>query len=338
MMNDLSKYLSDFLRDYLPRERRASQNTCETYAYTFQLLVNFASKRLKLSPSELTIEQLDAELIIKFLNYLEEERGNCSRTRNARIAAIKAFFRFLEYRLVACIEQSHRIQSIPMKKTDDKIINHLNLKEIEVLLSAPDSNIISGVRDRAMLHICFAAGLRVSELIKLNIDDIDWCSQPTVHVIGKGRRERILPLWKETAAAIKAWIAVRPNVIAPELFLNAQGSAMTRSGFEYILSKHAKTAVVKRPSMAMKDISPHVLRHSCAMHTLKSTHDIRKVSLWLGHADLKSTEIYLRADPDEKLEILMAVAPPMIKPGRFSAPDKLITMLKNKKRGQYYVP
>lgn len=328
-MNELSKYLSDFLREYLPSERRASQNTCETYAYTFQLLVNFASKRLNLPPSKLAIEQLDAELIVKFLNYLEKERGNCSRTRNARIAAIKAFFRFLEYRLVACIEQSHRIQSIPMKKTDDKIINYLNLKEIEALLSAPNTKTSSGLRDRAMLHICFAAGLRVSELINLSLDDIDWCSQPTVHVTGKGRRERILPLWKETATAIKAWATVRPSVIAPELFINAQGNAMTRSGFKYILSKHAKTAIAKQPSIAKKEISPHVLRHSCAMHTLKATHDIRKVSLWLGHADLKSTEIYLRADPDEKLEILMAVAPPAMKPGKFSAPDKLLAMLKN---------
>jgi len=336
-MNNLSKYLSDFLREYLPSERRASQNTCETYAFTFQLLVNFASKRLKLTPSQLTIEQLDTELIVKFLNYLENDRGNCSRTRNARIAAIKAFFRFLEYRLVVCLEQSRRIQSIPMKKTDDKIINHLTLKEIEALLGSPNSNTTSGLRDRAMLQLCFAAGLRVSELVELNLENIDWCSTPTVHVMGKGRRERILPLWKETVTAIKAWVSVRPNVIVPELFLNARGSAMTRSGFEYILSKHAKTATAKQPSMAKKEISPHVLRHSCAMHTLKSTHDIRKVSLWLGHASLKSTEIYLRADPTEKLEILMDMVPPMIKPGKFSAPDKLMAMLKSKNRGPHYV-
>ncbi len=331
-MTNLAYQLSAFLREYLPNERRASQHTIDAYAYTFQLLTTFASNVLKTKPSKLMIEALDAKVIINFLNYLESDRNNSPRTRNARMAAIKAFFRFLEYRLVSCLEQSRRIHAIPMKKTDQRLIGYLTKSEMQTLLDTPDPHTYLGIRDRAMLHLCFAAGLRVSELIGLNLRQLVFQPQPTIHVIGKGRRERILPLWKETATVLRSWLAIRSNkAFSPELFLNAQGGCMTRSGFEYILSKHVNTATLKQPSLEEKRISPHSLRHSCAMHTLKATHDVRKVSLWLGHADLKSTEMYLRADPDEKLETLMAMAPPSLQRGKFKTPDKLLEMLKNHK-------
>ena len=329
MMTNLSPHLSTFLREYLPLERGASPQTCETYAYSYQLLVCYAARRFKIQPSELTIEVLDARLIVDFLNHLEQERGNTPRTRNARMAAIKAFFRFLEYRDVSCLEQSRRIHAIPMKKTDEKLICHLSQNEMKSLLNAPDTNTQSGIRDRAMLHLCLTTGLRVSELIGLCLSQLELHPHPTIHVIGKGRRERILPLWKETTDVLQAWIALRPcSTVVPELFLNARNVAMTRSGFEYILSKHVKTACLTSSSIAEKKISPHVLRHTCAMNTLRATHDVRKVSLWLGHADLKSTEIYLRADPSEKLAILTADVPPGLRQGRFKAPDKLLEMLR----------
>ena len=154
--------------------------------------------------------------------------------------------------------------------------------------------------------------------------------------MGKGRRERMLPLWKETTTVLKAWLAIRPKDDAPELFLNAAGHAMTRAGFEYVLAKHVATAARKQPTIADKRVMPHVLRHTCAMHTLQATRDVRKVSLWLGHASLQSTEIYLRADPTEKLAALAAMAPPSLKPGRFRAPDKLMAMLKDARRSKNY--
>jgi len=332
-MTTLAQFLSAFLREYLPLERRASLHTSETYAYTFQLLlVNYAAKHFSISPSQLTLEQLNVELIVDFLNFLETERGNTARTRNARCAAIKAFFKYLEYRNVAALEQCRQISAIPVKKTDDRLVNFLTAGEMQVLLDMPDIRTSSGIRDRAMIYLCFAAGLRVSELIGLHLNQLEFGSQTTIHVIGKGRKERILPLWTETVETLNAWIAIRPdNSTTPELFLNNQGRAMTRSGFRYILSKHANSAMQKLPSLAKKQIFPHVLRHSCAMQTLKATHDIRKVSLWLGHADLRSTSIYLRANPEEKLETLLAVIPPNIKKGKFKAPDKLMAMLQAKK-------
>jgi integrase/recombinase XerD len=326
-MTALAPHLASFLREHLPKERRASQHTCEAYAQCFQLLLCFAADRLKVKPAKIEIERLDAPLILAFLAHLEKKRGNSARTRNARLAAINSFFRYLEYRVPSCLDQSRRIHAIPSKKTDQPLVSYLTRNELQALLDAPDTSIVSGIRDRAMLHLTFAAGMRVSELVGLGLDQIDRQSVSSVHIMGKGRRERVLPLWKETAAAIKAWLKVRPASGAPELFLNARGEAMTRSGFEYILQKHVATAARNTPSIAKKRVSPHVLRHTCAMHTLQATRDVRKVSLWLGHAALQSTEIYLRADPTEKLEALSAMAPPMLKPGRFRAPDKLLAML-----------
>jgi integrase/recombinase XerD len=289
--------------------------------------LGFAANRLKIKPSKIEIERLDAPLILAFLEHLEKKRGNSVRTRNARLAAINSFFRFLEYRVPSCLDQARRIHAIPMKKTDHALVDYLARDELQALLDVPDTSTVSGIRDRAMLHLAFAAGMRVSELVGLRLDQIDRQGLATVHIVGKGRRERVLPLWKETAVAVKAWLKVRPASTAPELFLNARGQAMTRSGFEYILAKHVTTASRVAPSVASKRVSPHVLRHTCAMHTLQATRDVRKVSLWLGHASLQSTEVYLRADPTEKLEALNAMTPPMLKPGRFRAPDKLLAML-----------
>ncbi len=336
-MTALASHLSTFLREHLPKERRASPHTCEAYAASFTLLVRFAAARLKIRPSKLEIEQLDVPLILAFLEHIEETRGNSARTRNARLAAINAFFRYLEYRLPSCLDQAQRVHAIPMKKTDQALIDYLTRKEMHALLDAPDPRTVSGARDRAMLHLTFAAGLRVSELVGLRLGQLDRETLSVLHVMGKGRRERVLPLWKETTAVLKAWLAVRPASSDAEIFLNANGHAMTRAGFEYILEKHAAGAARAQPSIAGKRVTPHVLRHTCAMHTLLATRDVRKVSLWLGHASLQSTEIYLRADPTEKLEALAAMAPPMLKPGRFKAPDALLAMLKDTCSAKNYV-
>jgi site-specific recombinase XerD len=326
-MTALAPPLATFLREHLPRDRRASPHTCDAYAYSFQLLVTFAARHLGNRPSQLEVEQLDVPMILAFLEHVEQERGNTARSRNVRLAAIKSFFRFLEYRLPACLDQARQVHAIPMKKTDQGLVTTLTQAEIQALLDAPDPRTLSGTRDRAMLHLAFAAGLRVSELVGLRLDQFDTRPPASIQVMGKGRRERALPLWRETAAAIKAWLAVRPRGLDTALFLNGAGRAMTRSGFEYILAKHAEAAAIIQPSITGKKVSPHVLRHSCALHMLQATHDIRKVALWLGHASLQSTEAYLRVYPTKKLEALSAVSAPSLTAGRFRPPDKLLAML-----------
>lgn len=328
-MTPLAPHLTAFLRDRLPRERGASPHTCDAYAYAFQLLLTFAAKRLRTTPSALTLEQLDVPLILAFLDELESVRGNSARTRNARLAAVRSFARFVEYRAPSCMQQIRGLLAIPMKKCDEKLVSYLTHDEIQALLDAPDPRSRDGVRDRAMLHIAFSAGLRVSELVGLLVDDVMLQPQPAIHVTGKGRRERTLPLWKSTAKALRAWLTLRGNVACPELFLNARGAPLTRDGFEYILRKHVAVAAAFAPSIRKKRVSPHVLRHSCAMHTLEATHDIRKVALWLGHASVQTTEIYVRADPTEKLEAINSMLPPKLRRGRFRAPDKLLASLRS---------
>jgi len=326
-MTSLAPHMVAFIRDYLPTERGCSAHTCTAYAYTFQLLLRFAAERIRSSPSSLTIEQIDAPTVVAFLEHLETVRANSARTRNARLAAIKSFAHFVEYREPSLLVQVGAILAIPSKKTKQALIDYLDRDEVQALLDAPDPSTREGTRDLAMLHVAFAAGLRVSELIGLQQGDVRPPPQASIHVHGKGRRERVLPLWKETAKALGAWRAIRGECPATELFLNAHGRALTRSGFEYILRKHAKRAVQTCPSFKDKRVSPHVLRHSCAMHTLHATRDVRQVALWLGHASVQSTEIYLRADPSEKLAALEAGAAPSLRPGRFKAPDRLMAML-----------
>lgn len=328
-MTPIAPQLTTFLREYLPSARACSSHTCDAYAYSFQLLLCFAAERYGTSPSALVLEQLDAALVLAFLEHIEKVRGNSARTRNARLAAVKAFAHFIEYRVPSALEQVRSILAIPFKKTDEALVDFLNQEELKALLDAPDPKTRSGTRDRAMLHVCFVAGLRVSELVGLRLDDLQTHPEASIRVRGKGRRERVLPLWKETAKALRAWTAIRESTTAIELFLNARGGPMTRSGFEYVLSKHVKTAAIACPSIASKRVSPHVLRHTCAMHTLQATHDVRKVSLWLGHASVKSTEIYLRADPTDKLDALEAGIAPPLRRGQFKAPDRLLAMLRS---------
>jgi len=324
----IAPHITVFLQQRLPIERRASPNTCDSYAHAFRLLFEYASSCLKIPPSQLQLEHLDAPLILNFLNHLEEARKNSAGSRNIRLAAIKSFMRYMEHRTPTALEQIRRILAIPAKRTNTRLVRHLTAEEMQSILDGPDPTVRAGIRDRAMLHLCFAGGLRVSELIGLRVEDVILHPQASILVHGKGRKERGLPLWKETASAVRAWLTVRGKTSVPELFLNARNESMTRSGFEYVLRKHVHTAEKRCPSLSAKRVSPHVLRHTCAMTILQATKDLRKVSLWLGHASMQTTEIYTRADPTVKLEALESVIAPHLRSGRFKATDRLIAMLK----------
>ncbi|MEY2925803.1 MAG: hypothetical protein RL367_280 [Pseudomonadota bacterium] len=325
-MTAIAPLITGFLREYMPQARGMSPHSCEAYAHSFRLLFAFAAQRLHTRPSRLELEQIDADMVLAFLGHIERERGNSAATRNVRLAAIKAFMRYVELKHPSALMQIAQINAIPGKRHDQKLIRPLMMEEVRAILDAPNLSTRSGIRDRAMLHLCFAAGLRVSELVGLTVQSLN-LRDPSILVMGKGRRERSLPLWKETTRDIRAWLAVRGSVNATELFVNAGGTAMTRAGFEYILEKHARTAALKCPSLAGRTLSPHLLRHSCAVLMLQATHDIRKVALWLGHADIRTTEVYLRMDATAKLEAIEAVVPPQLRRGRFNAPDALIASL-----------
>ena len=330
-MTPLAPHVTAWLRERLPVERRVSPNTCDSYAYAFQLLLSFAAERLGVAPSNLAFEHLDTLLILAFLEHLQRDRGNGARSRNVRLTAIKSFMRFMEYREPAALEQIRRILAIPGQRVDVRPVRHLTIEEVQALLDAPDPTTRQGIRDRALLYVAVTGGLRVSELVGLRVGEVVFRGNyMDLRVRGKGRKERALTLWKAVGDTVRAWLALRGEASAPELFVNARGEAITRSGVAWILRKHVQVASEKCPSLAGKKVSPHVMRHTCALITLQATRDIRKVALWLGHTTTQTTEVYLQVDPAEKLETLEAVVPLRLRKGTFSPPDKLIDFLKKR--------
>jgi integrase/recombinase XerD len=328
-MTPIAPHVTAFFQKRLAVELRASRDTCDTYAYAFQLLFEFMSRRLGVAPADLALEALDAPLVLEFLEHLQKERQNSARTRNARLAAIRSFMRFVEYRVPSALDQIRRVRAIPAQRTDMRIVRHLTADEQRALLDAPEPSTRLGIRDRAMLLLALAGGLRVSELVGVCLDELQFNGRYVdVRVRGKGRRERALTLWKSVGDAIRTWLAVRGAAPAPELFLNAWGRSMTRSGFQRVLAKHVSAAATRCPSLRQKRVSPHALRHTCALNTLQATRDLRKVSLWLGHASTQTTDVYLQADPTEKLEALAVMKAPALRPGKFRPPDRLIAALR----------
>ena len=330
-MTDLAPHLSAFLKQYLPHERNFSRHTVQSYTDCFRLLVLDTAQQLKVRPCQLQIEHFTTAQVTDFLARLQHQRGNRVATSNIRLAAIKSFFRYLEYRLPCCLELALQIRAMPMKRTDKPLIDWLDHAELQALFDAPDPTTSAGRRDRAMLHLCYAAGLRVAEVTTLTLDSLSYPDLNRIRIVGKGRRQRELPLWNATKTALHEWLEVRPEVNHRFMFVNARGRAMGADGFRYILKRHVSAAAQVAPSLQHKKVTPHVLRHSVAMSILQSTGDVRKVSLWLGHADLKTTEMYLRASPVEKLQILQTNTPPSIQPGTFAGvEDQLVRLLSGK--------
>ena len=290
-MTDLAPHLTAFLQEHLPNERRFSRHTVQSYTDCFRLLVLYAAEQIKVRPCALKIEHFTVALLLAFLESLEKVRNNSVGTRNIRLAAIKSFFRYVEYRVPTCLDLALQVRAIPQKRTDKPLIDWLDRTEMQAILDAPDNGTVAGLRDRAMLHLSYAAGLRVSELTGLTLDSLSGPQLETIRILGKGRRDRELPLWKETKTVLNQWLDVRPPVNNRYLFLNARGRTMSTDGFAYILDKHVATAARKVPAIKDKRVTPHVLRHSAAMAILHATGDIRKVSFVAracGHQDHRS--------------------------------------------------
>ena len=241
-MTPLAPLITRFLREYMPRQRAIARRPATPMRAASSSCSSMPRSARGARPSRLFIEQLDAPLIVDFLAHIEQQRGNGAATRNLRLAAIRAFMRYVEHQAPSALAQIAQIEAIPVKRHDQKLIRHLTMDEVRAILNAPDLAKRSGVRDRAMLHLCFAGGLRVSELVGVLLENVSLGRTPSVMVKGKGRRERCLPLWKETARDLRAWLSMRGPMRAPELFVNAEGAAMTRAGFEYVLDKHVRTA------------------------------------------------------------------------------------------------
>ncbi len=326
-MSMLAPTLQAFFTERLVQQREASPHTISAYRDTFRLLLTFAEQRTGRTPSSLRLEDLDAPLVGAFLTHLEVDRHNSVRTRNARLAAVHALFRFAAFRHPEHSASIQRVLAIPQKRGERELVTFLERPEIDALLAAPDSDRCVGRRDHALLLTAVQTGLRVSELTSLTCQDVELGRAAHVRCRGKGRKERVTPLTDQTVAVLRTWLAESRGQSADPLFPGPRGTALTRAAVGAIVRKHAAAASAHCPSLANRKISPHVLRHTCAMQLLQAGVDTSLIALWLGHESVETTQIYLHADLAIKARALARTAPPNTAPGRYHAPDALLAFL-----------
>jgi site-specific recombinase XerD len=326
-MTPLAPLIESFFTDRLCPQLRASQNTVSAYRDTFRLLLGFSQKDVGKAPSELSLADVDAPLVGRFLTHLEAQRRNSARSRNARLSAIHSFFHY-----VAFLEPAHsgliqRVLAIPHKRCERNLVNFLTRPELEAVLRAPDQSTWHGRRDYALLLVAVQTGLRVSELIDLRPEQLVLGTGAHIRCHGKGRKERCVPLTRQVAAVLKAWIAEQALSPADPVFQTRRGGGFSRDGIEQLVAKHAAKAASACPSLQDKRVSPHVLRHTTAMRLLQSDVDCAVIALWLGHESVETTGIYLHADLTIKERALAKTAPTYAASRRYRPGDRLLAFL-----------
>lgn len=324
---NLPALLQSFFTDRLLRQRQASAHTIAGYRDCFRLLLHFAKERLGKEPSQLCIEDLDAPFIGLFLDHLEGVRKNSARTRNARLGAIHSFFQYVAFEEPAYALHCQRILAMPNKRHERRSIEFLNREEIDALLAAPNLSTWLGRRDRTLLLLGVQTGLRVSELIGLNGQDVVLGTGAHVRCLGKGRKQRCTPLRPETAKALAVWLRERHGLPDNPVFPSIRGDRLSRDAVERLITKHTERAESACPSLKRKKISPHVLRHSAAMDLLQHGVDRSVIALWLGHESVETTQIYFHADMRLKEKALSRTAPLGLKSTRYRPNDNLLRFL-----------
>lgn len=326
-MISLASVLQAFFVDRLERQRGASPHTIAAYRDTFRLLLRFAQTRLRKPPSDFAIDEIDASLIAAFLDHLDKDRGNSTRTRNARLAAIRSFFRFAALQEPACSATCQRVLALPTKRADRTLVTFLTRAEIDALVAAPDRDIWLGRRDHAVLLLCIQTGLRVSELVGLRCQDVVLTAGAHVRCRGKGRKERCTPLTRDVTRVLRAWLAERAGRPDDPAFPSRRGSALSRDAVQRLVAKHAEHASARCLSLRAKRVTPHVLRHTTAVTLLQSGCDRSVIALWLGHESIETTQLYLDADLSMKERALARTAPTRAAPGRYRPTDGLLSFL-----------
>lgn len=319
--------LQQFFQRRMVAELGASANTIASYRDTFELLLRYLERCTRRTPSALLLQDLDAPMILAFLDHLETDRNCGPRTRNLRLTAIRSFMRYASVRDPASLPVAQRVLAISGKRFDRPILGFLSREEVQALLDAPDRTTWSGQRDATLFAVLYNTGARASEMIRLRVADVLLDRAHAVHLHGKGRKERVIPLWKSTATQLRAWferIDRRPE--AP-VFPNRTGKPMSRSGIEHRLQVAIAKASPRCPSLRSRPISPHTVRHATAMHLLQSGVDITVIAMWLGHEDTANTHQYIEADLTMKEAALRRLDAPSSKPTRFKASDRLLAFL-----------
>ncbi|MBW2263512.1 MAG: tyrosine-type recombinase/integrase [Deltaproteobacteria bacterium] len=309
--NMLARALRGFFAEHLPGVRGASPHTVRSYRDAFALFLRFLAARCDRPVVELDLGDLDPDGLLAFLDHLETDRGNSTATRNSRLAAVHAFARYVGARDPEWIEACQRLLAVPFKRARAAAVEYLEGEEIRAMLEATDRRTAAGRRDHALLVTFFNTGARVQELLDVRPADLQLERPFHVRLLGKGRKERLCPLWRETADTLRALVAETglDQASTERLFRNRRGEPLTRFGVRYLLRKYAKLAASSAPSLAAKRVHPHTLRHSAAVHLLQAGVDLVTISHWLGHASVETTNRYAQVDLEAKRAAIAKAGP-----------------------------
>jgi integrase/recombinase XerD len=309
--NTLARALRDFFSDHLPRLRGMSPHTVRSYRDSLRLLLCFVASRRARAVAIVDVQDIGAQEILDFLRHLEEERQSTASTRNVRLAAIHAFFRYLAAHDPERIEHCQRILGIPFKRSRPRAVEYLEYEELHAVLDAVDRMTPDGRRDYALLAMMFNTGARVQEILDLRVCDLQLQRPFQVRLVGKGRKERLCPLWPQTAQVLRGWLEEHSADLrsTDRLFLSHRREPLTRFGVRYILTKYCSRAQTVMPSLGGKRLHPHTMRHSTAVHLLKAGVDLSTISHWLGHASINTTNRYATVDLEMKRKAIAKAKP-----------------------------
>ncbi|MDO5565872.1 MAG: tyrosine-type recombinase/integrase [Planctomycetia bacterium] len=325
----LQQMIKSYFTEYLPVQKGCSPLTISTYRDVIILLLKYFDKYKNINPSKLTVEDFTADNIIAFLDNLQKERKNSDRTRNARLATIHSFAKYLVFKQPILIGHLQGVLAIPNKRTKRHVLEYLTIEEINAILSVFDDKTWYGQRDSVLFSVMYNTGARVSEIIALTVGDVDLQTNGKIQLLGKGRKQRIIPLWASTIKVIKSWIETNQLSGTDPLFLSNRNKRMTRSAVAKRLTLAVKRAQKQCKTLVNRNITPHTLRHTTAMHLLQSGTDITVIAMWLGHESIETTHIYVTSDMKLKEAALKTLQEPEQKDYRFKADDTLMKFLEN---------
>ena len=319
--------VQQFFTEYLVAQRAVSPRTVACYRDALMLFLDFASRKLGKPPTAMRLRDIQPDLILAFLDHLEHGRNNAVRSRNLRLTALRAFLKFAGRRDVASLHDVERALAVPMKRCERPMLGFLTREEMEAVLGQPGAS-WSSQRDHLLLAMLYNTGARVSEIIGVRVVDVVLDGGTCVHLLGKGRKQRSVPLWSTTVVEVRAWLRLNPTLRGEAALLpNRDGRAMSRSNVAQRLDLAVTRAAAQQPSILKKQVSPHTLRHTTAMHLLQSGVPFNVIALWLGHESTTTTHRYVEADLAMKEKALARLEAPDTKMRRFRAPDSLMRFL-----------
>ncbi|MGE3703293.1 MAG: site-specific integrase [Hyphomicrobiaceae bacterium] len=317
-----------FFTEHLTHHRAVSPRTVAAYSDTFRLLLQFAERHTGKPPTRLKLVDLDAKLVLAFLDHLERDRNNGARSRNARLAAVRSFLKYAAHHDLSALGVIEQTLAVPMKRFDRPMLGFLTRPEMQAIIDAPDTATWAGQRDHALFTMFYNTGARVSEMIDVRVENLILDTSPSIHLTGKGRKQRTVPLWRSTVTVMRAWRRrLGTTAGSVPLFPNRSGGAMSRSNVTQRLALAVKTAAGQHPQLLARSISPHTFRHTTAMHLLQSGVDMSVIALWLGHESPSTTHMYLEADLSMKERALGRLQPPAKSGTRYKPPDQLLQFL-----------